>query len=74
MAAVTRRSRERGVVTKQLAFHNRKPVHAAVEVAREERVGLLVFGPDRSQIGRWTFRRAVRRLHDEATCLVWVND
>jgi universal stress protein family protein len=74
MAAVTRRSRERGVVTKQLAFHNRKPVHAAVEVAREERVGLLVFGPDRSQIGRWTFRRAVRRLRDEATCLVWTNE
>jgi len=74
MADVTRRSRRRGVETKQLAFHNRKPVHAAVEVAREERVGLLVFGPDPSQLGRWTFKRAVRRLRDEATCLVWVND
>jgi hypothetical protein len=72
--AVARQSRERGVNTTQLAFHNPKPVHAAVEVCRAERVGLLVFGADRRQLGRWTFRRAVRRLRDEATCLVWTND
>jgi hypothetical protein len=72
--AVARLSREQGVQTTQVAFHNPKPVHAAVEVCRAERIGLLVFGPDRSQLGRWTFRRAVRRLRDEATCLVWTND
>jgi universal stress protein family protein len=74
MNAVARRSRARGVRTSQVAFHNPKPVRAAVEVAREEHIGLLVFGPDRRELGRWTFRRAVRRLREEATCLVWVND
>jgi nucleotide-binding universal stress UspA family protein len=71
--AVARQSRDRGVRTSQVAFHNPKPVKAAIEVARNERIGLLVFGSDRSALGRWTFRRAVRRLRDEATCLVWTS-
>jgi hypothetical protein len=74
MNAVARRSRERGVRTTQLAFHNPKPVRAAIEVALRERVGLLVFGADRFRLGRWTFRRAVRRLRADATCLVWIAD
>jgi nucleotide-binding universal stress UspA family protein len=72
--AVARLARERGVRTTQLAFHNPKPVKAAIEVAQSERVGLLVFGPDRKRIGRWTFRRATKRLREEATCLVWTNE
>ena len=44
--AAARRSRERGVRTTQLAFHNRKPVGTALEIAREQRVGLLVFGAE----------------------------
>jgi hypothetical protein len=74
MNAVARRSRERGVRTTQLAFHNPKPVRAAIEVALRERVGVLVFGADRFRLGRWTFRRAVRRLRADATCLVWIAD
>jgi hypothetical protein len=71
---VARRARERGVRTTQLAFHNPKPVKAAIEVAQAERVGLLVFGPDRKRVGRWMFRRATKRLREEATCLVWTNE
>jgi nucleotide-binding universal stress UspA family protein len=71
---VARRSRERGVRTTQLVFHNPKPVRAAIEVAQSERVGLLVFGADRKHLGRFTFRRAVKRLRREATCLVWTNE
>lgn len=69
-----RRSRDRGVRTSQLAFHNPKPVRAAIEVAKSEGVGLLVFGPDRKELGKWSFRRAVKRLQRDATCLVWIND
>ena len=72
--AVARRSKELGVRTEQLAFHNRRPVAAALEVAREQRVGLLVFGADRAQLGRLTFRRSVKRIQRDATCLVWVRD
>ncbi len=43
-------------------------------MAHEERVGLLVFGADRKQLGRLTFRRAVGRLQRDATCLVWINE
>ncbi len=72
--AVAVQARDRGVRTTQLAFHNPKPVKAAIEVARAERVGLLVFGPDRRRLGRWTFRRATKRLREEATCLVWTSE
>ena len=74
MTAVARRSRELGVRTEQLVFHNRKPVAAALEIAREERVGLLVFGANRKDLGRFTFRRAVGRLQRDATCLIWVPE
>lgn len=72
--AVAERARERGVRTSQLAFHNPKPIKATLEVVQNERVGLLVFGPERSHLSRWTFRRAVKRLRQDATCLVWIND
>ena len=44
--AVARRARARGVTTTQLAFHNPRPVKIAVEVAKTEQIGLLVFGPN----------------------------
>jgi nucleotide-binding universal stress UspA family protein len=74
MSAVARRSQELGVRTEQLAFHNRRPVIAALEVAREQRVGLLVFGADRKKLGRFTFRRSANRIRRDATCLVWTNE
>ncbi len=72
--AAARRSRERGVRTSQVAFHNRRPVGTAIEVARDEGVGLLVFGADRTRLGRWSFRRAVKRIREDAPCLVWTSD
>jgi nucleotide-binding universal stress UspA family protein len=49
--AVARRARDQGVTTTQLAFHNPKPVKTALEVAQEERIGLLVFGANRKELG-----------------------
>jgi nucleotide-binding universal stress UspA family protein len=72
--AAARRSRERGVRTTQLAFHNPKPIATALTVAREQRVGLLVFGADRNRLGRWSFRRAAKRIRERAPCLVWTNE
>jgi nucleotide-binding universal stress UspA family protein len=74
MQAVAERSRNLGVRTEQLVFHNRRPVAAAITVAHEERVGLLVFGASRKQLGRFTFRRAVGRLQRDAACLVWIPE
>jgi hypothetical protein len=72
--AVARRARELGVRTSQLAFHNPKPVKAALEVAKSERIGLLVFGPDPGELGKRSYRRAVKRIRKDAPCLVWVHD
>lgn len=72
LSAVAERARDRGVNTSQLAFHNRRPVKAALEVAREEQIGLLVFGADRNEIGKRTFRKAVERIREDPPCLVWV--
>jgi nucleotide-binding universal stress UspA family protein len=74
MDACARRSAELGVRATQMVFHNRKPVAAALEVAAEQQVGLLVFGADRRRLGRFTYRRAIKRLRDEATCLVWTPE
>jgi nucleotide-binding universal stress UspA family protein len=70
--AVARRARDHGVTTTQLAFHNPKPVKTALEVAQEERIGLLVFGANRKELGKRTFRKAVKRIRENPPCLVWV--
>ena len=72
--AVASDARDRGIRTTQMAFHNRRPVATALEVCHEQRVGLLVFGADRRRLGRWTYRRATRRLRRDARCLLWVPD
>jgi nucleotide-binding universal stress UspA family protein len=72
--AVARRARERGVRTQQLAFHNPRPVKVALEVAKQEQVGLLVFGASRKELGKRYFRKAVKRIRADAPCLVWIDD
>jgi nucleotide-binding universal stress UspA family protein len=72
--AVARRARERGVRTTQLAFHNPRPVKIALEVAEKEQVGLLVFGANRKELGKRYYRKAVKRIREDAPCLVWVDD
>jgi nucleotide-binding universal stress UspA family protein len=70
--AVAKRARDHGVTTTQLAFHNPKPVKTALEVAQSERIGLLVFGANRKELGNRTFRKAVKRIRENPPCLVWV--
>ena len=74
LTAGAERARGLGVRTSQLAFHNPKPVKTALEVARGERIGLLVFGADRNELGKRSFRKAVERIQKDAPCLVWVDE
>ena len=71
---VARRARESGVTTTQLAFHSPRPVKIALEVARDEQIGLLVFGANRKGLGKRYFRKAVKRIQKDAPCLVWVDE
>ena len=71
--AAVRQAVESGVRAEQYLFHSPRPERAAMEVARDHRVGLLVFGPDPARYGRWRHRRAARRVSRNAPCLVWTQ-
>jgi hypothetical protein len=71
---IAQEARELGVRTTQILFHHPRPVHAALEVTREQGIGLLVFGSERARIGRWNFWRIARRLRKSAPCLVWIAE
>lgn len=47
------------------------PVAALLELVFERSPGLLVFGPDKTRIGRRKFERAEARILRDAPCLVW---
>lgn len=49
------------------------PVDALLEVVVERDPALLVFGPQRARLRRWTYARAVRRIRKRASCLVWLS-
>jgi hypothetical protein len=61
-----------GIRTEHLRVSSKRPVKALLEVARDQRAGLLVFGPDRTRFPARRFRRAAREIRKRATCLVWI--
>jgi hypothetical protein len=67
------RAAARGIATELLRISSPRPIEAMLELASEREVGLLVFGPERSRLSRWRFRRAVRAIRRHATCLVWIS-
>jgi hypothetical protein len=48
------------------------PVDALLELVSERDPGVLVFGPDRSQLRRRRYERAAKRIRERAPCLVWI--
>lgn len=48
------------------------PVDALLEIVAERDPGVLVFGPDRSCLKRRRYERAVKRIRDRSSCLVWL--
>jgi hypothetical protein len=73
IGAAVRQAVGAGLRAEQLLFHSPRLERASIQVAREHRVGLLVFGPDPSRMGRWRHRRAARRVSRDAPCLVWTQ-
>jgi hypothetical protein len=72
--ATAERAAGLGIRTEHLRVSSRHPVKALLEVVRDQRAGLLVFGPDRSRIPARRYRRASREIRRGAGCLVWVAD
>ena len=50
------------------------PIDALLEVVAERDPSVLVFGPDRSCLRRRTYARAVKRIQERSSCLVWTED
>jgi hypothetical protein len=72
--ATASRAVELGIRTELLRVSSVRPVRALLELAAERQVGLLVFGPDRSRLPRYRFRRAARAVRRHAPCLVWIAE
>jgi hypothetical protein len=49
------------------------PIDALLELVAERNPGMLVFGPDRSHLRRRRYERAVQRLRERTSCLVWTQ-
>jgi Universal stress protein family len=71
--ATALRAAAAGAPTELLRISSFRPVRALLDLTRERRAGLLVFGPDRSRIPRRRLRLAARRVRRDAPCLVWVT-
>jgi nucleotide-binding universal stress UspA family protein len=62
-----------GVTVERLRIRSPRPIQALLQLARERRPGLLVFGADRRALAPRTYRRAVRAIREGAGCLIWVG-
>ena len=49
------------------------PADALLELVSERSPGLLVLGPDMTRVSARLYRKAVRRIRERSTCLVWLE-
>ena len=63
-----------GAEVERLRVRSPRPIEALLQLTAERAPGLLVFGPDRTRLRRWTYRKAARALRRRAACLVWLAD
>jgi nucleotide-binding universal stress UspA family protein len=63
-----------GVEVERLRVRSPHPVDALLDVVAERAPGLLVFGPDRSQLRPRLFRKVAKKIRERATCLVWLPE
>jgi len=63
---------EFGLHVERLRVRSPRPVSALLELIRERRPGLVVFGPDRRRLSRRLFRKASDALQAGVGYLVWL--
>jgi nucleotide-binding universal stress UspA family protein len=61
-----------GIDVTRLRVKSFHPIPAMLEVVAEQNAGLFVFGPDRSRMMRFRYRRAVRAIRSSVTTLIWL--
>jgi Universal stress protein family len=62
-----------GLRVERLRVRSPRPVAALLELVRERRPGLVVFGPDRRRLSRRLYRKASEALRAEAGTLMWLS-
>jgi nucleotide-binding universal stress UspA family protein len=62
------------VQVERLRVSSPHPVQALLELVAERSPGLLVLGPDPARVRRRLYRKAAKRVRNEAPCLVWLAD
>ncbi|MDQ2984325.1 MAG: universal stress protein [Actinomycetota bacterium] len=67
-------ARSIGVEVERLRVRSPHPLDALLELVAEREPGLLVFGPDRTQLKPRVFRRAAKKICERVACLVWIAD
>ena len=60
-----------GLHVERLRVRSPRPVAALLELVRERRPGLVVFGPDRRRLSRRLYRKASEALRADAGSLMW---
>jgi hypothetical protein len=63
-----------GVEVSRLRVKSFHPIPAMLEVIAEQAPGIFVFGPDRAQIPRLRYRRAVRAIRSRTATLLWTAE
>lgn len=61
-----------GLQVERLRVRSPRPVTALLELVRERRPGLLVFGPDPRRLPARRFRKAADAIRTNSSCLVWI--
>jgi nucleotide-binding universal stress UspA family protein len=62
-----------GVEVERLRIRSPHPVSALLEFVAERQPGLLVFGPDRTQLKPRIFRKVAKKILERVACLVWLS-
>ena len=62
-----------GVRVERLRLRSPRPLVALLELVSEREPGLLVFGPDRTQLSRRRYRKVAKALQERSPCLLWLD-
>lgn len=60
------------VAVERLRIVSPRPLTALLELIGERSPGLLVLGADTARMRRRAYRKAARKIREEAPCLVWI--
>lgn len=74
LRTLTERAAALGLAVEWLRIRTPRPVRAMLELIRDRRPGLVVFGVGRGSVPRRRYRRAVAALKERGEFLIWLPE